>query len=277
MVLPRTLWVLVAAAAGGLGGLLCADAARGRRRRTGGGRLADERETRRRARLLRRRAALVEAWCGVAPAAGVPGRFPTLPLGGGIVGRPRRLRTDRRNRPPDRAGPRLAAAAVRHLRRPGNARRVHGAPCQGERLVRGAPGAPRLRHPPTAAARPGTTATGTGTDRSARRRGVGGADPDAPYAAGRSPKILKVKSSADAEAVVVRQLPGKGRLAGMMWALLVELADGTRFRIGTGFSDAERRNPPAPGTVITFPYRGTYASGIPKFPSFVRVRADAGL
>ena len=86
-----------------------------------------------------------------------------------------------------------------------------------------------------------------------------------------------MKSSADAEAVVVRQLPGKGRLAGMMWALLVELADGTRFRIGTGFSDAERRNPPAPGTVITFPYRGTYASGIPKFPSFLRVRADAGL
>lgn len=102
-------------------------------------------------------------------------------------------------------------------------------------------------------------------------------DPAAPYAAGRSPRILKVKSCQDAEAVVVRELPGKGRLTGMMGSLLVEEPDGTRFRIGTGFSDEQRRHPPEPGTVITFRFHGRYSSGIPKFPSFLRVRADEGL
>lgn len=98
--------------------------------------------------------------------------------------------------------------------------------------------------------------------------------PDAPYRGGRSPQILKVKSYADAEAVVVGHLPGKGRNRGRLGALLVELEDGTRFRIGTGFSDAEREAPPAPGTVITFKYHGFYRSGIPRFPVFLRVRSD---
>ncbi len=102
-------------------------------------------------------------------------------------------------------------------------------------------------------------------------------DPAAPYAAGRSPQILKVKSSEDAEAVVVGTLPGAGRLAGMMGALLVEGPNGTRFKIGTGFSDEQRRHPPPAGTVITFRFRGRYPSGIPKFASFLRVRADLGL
>ncbi len=102
-------------------------------------------------------------------------------------------------------------------------------------------------------------------------------DPGAPYAAGRSPLVLKVKSWQDAEAVVVGQLPGKGRLTGMLGSLLVEEPDGTRFRIGTGFSDEQRRHPPPPGTVITFRFRGRYSSGIPRFPSFLRVRLDEGL
>ena len=102
-------------------------------------------------------------------------------------------------------------------------------------------------------------------------------DPAAAYAAGRSTQILKVKSSEDAEAVVIGPLPGRGRLAGMMGALLVEEEDGTRFRIGTGFSDEQRHHPPPAGTVITFRYRGRYPSGIPKFASFLRVRADDGL
>ena len=32
---------------------------------------------------------------------------------------------------------------------------------------------------------------------------------------------------------------------------------GRRFRIGTGFSNKERRNPPAVGTVITYKFTGT--------------------
>ncbi len=102
-------------------------------------------------------------------------------------------------------------------------------------------------------------------------------DPDALYSGGRSTQILKVKEFQDAEAVVVGHLPGKGRNSGKLGALLVELQDGTRFKIGTGFSDEERDNPPLIGEVITFKYFGYHSSGIPRFPSFLRVRLDKDL
>ncbi|PLY06904.1 MAG: DNA ligase [Desulfuromonas sp.] len=101
--------------------------------------------------------------------------------------------------------------------------------------------------------------------------------PDALYTAGRSPDILKVKSYEDAEAVVVAHLPGSGRNEGRLGSLLVELADGTRFKLGSGLSDAERDNPPPIGSIITYKYYGYYQSGIPKFPSYLRVRGDASL
>jgi DNA ligase-1 len=101
--------------------------------------------------------------------------------------------------------------------------------------------------------------------------------PDALYVAGRSTDILKVKDFQDAEAVVVGHISGKGRNSGVLGSLLVERPDNTRFKIGTGFSDEERRNPPPVGTVITFKYYGTFSSGIPRFPSFLRIRKDHGL
>jgi len=101
--------------------------------------------------------------------------------------------------------------------------------------------------------------------------------PDAPYTSGRSPDILKVKAYRDAEAVVTAHLPGRGRNKGAMGALLVELPNGIRFKIGTGFSDAQRKNPPPVGAMITFKYYGTFSSGIPRFPSFLRIRRDPNL
>jgi DNA ligase len=101
--------------------------------------------------------------------------------------------------------------------------------------------------------------------------------PDVLYTAGRSAEILKVKPYQDAEATVLAQLPGEGRNAGRLGALLVELEDGTRFRIGSGFSDAERDFPPPVGALITFKYFGSYQSGIPRFPSFLRIRSDRDL
>lgn len=97
---------------------------------------------------------------------------------------------------------------------------------------------------------------------------------DSRYKAGRSDDLLKVKTFADAEAVVVEHLAGKGRLQGMMGALRVELPSGRRFRIGTGFSDELRARPPALGTRITFKYSGYTATGLPRFASFLRVRND---
>ena len=92
------------------------------------------------------------------------------------------------------------------------------------------------------------------------------------YRAGRSDDLLKVKPYEDAEARVVAHLPGRGKYAGMLGALLVEDADGRRFRIGTGFSDAERLAPPPLGSLVTFKYHGLTARGLPRFASFLRVR-----
>lgn len=100
-------------------------------------------------------------------------------------------------------------------------------------------------------------------------------DPGALYKAGRNATILKVKSFQDAEARVVAHLPGAGRNEGRLGALLAELPGGLRFRVGSGFSDLERENPPPVGALISFKHYGQYDSGIPRFPSFLRVRQDA--
>ena len=94
------------------------------------------------------------------------------------------------------------------------------------------------------------------------------------YAAGRSDDLLKLKTHEDAEAVVIGHLPGKGRLTGMLGALLVETPEGLRFRLGTGFSDEERRNPPPLGTTVTYKHHGRTRNGVPRFASFLRIRDE---
>jgi len=64
---------------------------------------------------------------------------------------------------------------------------------------------------------------------------------------------------------------------GRVGALVVELANGTRFNIGTGLSDAERDAPPAIGAVITFRYQELSDDGVPRFPSYVGERIDVKL
>jgi DNA ligase-1 len=98
--------------------------------------------------------------------------------------------------------------------------------------------------------------------------------PGSPYTIGRSYNLLKVKTYEDAEATIIRHISGSGRNAGRLGSLLVELPNGIQFKIGTGFSDQERDNPPPVGSIITFKYYGFYKSGIPKFASFLRVREE---
>jgi DNA ligase-1 len=95
---------------------------------------------------------------------------------------------------------------------------------------------------------------------------------DAPYVTGRNDALLKLKPLDDAEAIVIGYVPGKGKFAGMMGALRVETAEGKRFQIGTGFTDAVRKNPPAIGARVTFTFRGLTKNGLPRFASFLRVR-----
>ena len=95
--------------------------------------------------------------------------------------------------------------------------------------------------------------------------------PGSKYEAGRSSTLLKVKTFHDAEACVLEHIPGAGRHKGRLGALLVRLPDGTKFSVGTGFSDNQRENPPPVGATITFRYQELTDGGVPRFPSFVRV------
>ena len=97
---------------------------------------------------------------------------------------------------------------------------------------------------------------------------------DAPYVTGRSDVLLKLKPLLDTEGVVLAHLPGKGKYEGMMGALQVKARDGIVFRLGTGFTDAQRRNPPPVGSSVTYAYRELTPSGKPRFASFLRVRDD---
>jgi DNA ligase 1 len=98
--------------------------------------------------------------------------------------------------------------------------------------------------------------------------------PSSLYVAGRSSTLLKVKTFQDAEARVIGHQKGAGRHKGRLGALLVQLADGTEFSVGTGFSDAERGNPPPIGSTITFRYQELSDGGVPRFPSYLGVRRD---
>ena len=97
---------------------------------------------------------------------------------------------------------------------------------------------------------------------------------DAPYSTGRSDVLLKLKPYLDTEAIVVAHLPGKGKYSGQMGALRLQMPDGRRFNLGTGFSNAERREPPALGSSVTYRYRDLTSNGLPRFASFLRVRAE---
>ncbi len=97
---------------------------------------------------------------------------------------------------------------------------------------------------------------------------------DAPYLTGRSNALLKLKPWQDTEAVVVGYVPGKGKYLGMTGALTMEMPDGQRFRIGSGLTDALRRQPPPLGARITYRYQNLTKKGLPRFPRYLRVRED---
>jgi DNA ligase-1 len=94
---------------------------------------------------------------------------------------------------------------------------------------------------------------------------------DAPYVTGRSDLLLKLKPQLDAEAMVIAHLPGKGRHAGRLGALQVRTPEGRVFALGSGLSDAQRADPPAPGRWVSYRYRGLTSSGLPRFATFWRV------
>lgn len=94
------------------------------------------------------------------------------------------------------------------------------------------------------------------------------------YKSGRIADLLKVKSFKDDEALVLGHEDGKGKHAGRMGALRCKSRSGSSFKVGSGFTDTEREEPPAVGTVITYRFFELTTDGIPRFPVYDRVRPD---
>jgi DNA ligase-1 len=66
----------------------------------------------------------------------------------------------------------------------------------------------------------------------------------ASYRSIRSDDLLKLKRFDDAEAIVVAHIEGKGKFTNMLGALVVKTPEGREFKIGSGLSDLQRRDPP---------------------------------
>lgn len=92
----------------------------------------------------------------------------------------------------------------------------------------------------------------------------------------RTSNLLKVKTMHDAEAVVIGHEAGKGKHLGRLGALLCTVKEDPtkKFKIGTGFTDEERMNPPEIGSTVTYRYFELTKGGIPRFPAYMRVRKD---
>ena len=111
-------------------------------------------------------------------------------------------------------------------------------------------------------------------------------EPNVPYERKRSKNALKYKKFKDAECEVTEVNAGAGKYAGLMGSVTCkalsatgsnsdeQIASGVKFKIGSGFSDRDRANPPKIGSIITYKYQNLTAKGLPRFPVFLRVRED---
>ncbi len=99
-------------------------------------------------------------------------------------------------------------------------------------------------------------------------------DPKVPYINKRTSKALKVKTFHDAECKVLGYTQGKGKYTNFVGALKCQLPNGVKFKVGSGLSDAQRKNPPQLGSLITFRYKEFTKYHKPRFPVFLRVRVN---
>ncbi len=92
------------------------------------------------------------------------------------------------------------------------------------------------------------------------------------YTQGRNRRLMKLKHFQDAEAVVIEHIAGQGKYQGMLGAVVVKTPENINFKIGSGFTDRQRCNPPPVGSIITYKYTGKTLRGVPRFASFLRIR-----
>jgi len=109
---------------------------------------------------------------------------------------------------------------------------------------------------------------------------------NSPYESRRSPYLLKYKKFEMAEAIVLQYEEGEGKNVGKMGALWCRSVHDSssstvgpnhslKFKVGTGFTDQERNNPPPIGSIITYQYQRLTESGKPFHPSFICIRNDS--
>jgi len=98
--------------------------------------------------------------------------------------------------------------------------------------------------------------------------------PGSMYENKRSHSLLKVKTFHDEEAKCTGWEKGSGRCSNMMGKLHCVLPNGIVFKIGTGFSDFQRKNPPSAGTILTFKFQEVSNTGHPRFPVFLHERPE---
>ncbi len=96
-------------------------------------------------------------------------------------------------------------------------------------------------------------------------------DPRAPYINKRTSKVLKVKTFLDKECKITAHNEGHGKFKSILGSLTCIMDNNVSFKIGSGFSNEERRNPPSIGTIVTFKYKEFTKYGKPRFPVFLRV------
>ncbi|KAK0548226.1 hypothetical protein OC846_004369 [Tilletia horrida] len=98
--------------------------------------------------------------------------------------------------------------------------------------------------------------------------------PNSKYEFKRSRTLLKVKTFYDAEAVVIAHEAGEGKNFGRMGALRCRMESGAVFKVGTGFKDWDRENPPEIGAVVNYKFQELSREGTPRFPVYVGVAVD---
>jgi DNA ligase-1 len=89
----------------------------------------------------------------------------------------------------------------------------------------------------------------------------------------RSKFMFKIVTKYREEGRVKRYVEGKGKAAGMMGTLVLENDAGVEVEVGTGFTDEQRKNPPAIGALVTYEFREKNPkTGKPRFPAYIGVR-----
>ena len=96
-------------------------------------------------------------------------------------------------------------------------------------------------------------------------------DPESKYEFKRSNYMLKFKDFHDAEATIIDYENGTGKYKDVMGAVIVKNEFGAKFKVGSGFSDEQRKEKIIIGRKITFRYSEIInKTGVPRFPIFLR-------